>query len=217
MDASPSGTVADGTVERLTQRWHERVSGEAAAATAASNAVLAKFAADAAAQRCVLRRAPLYRADLALFRRAADAEFAASRQARQAEVRLALPLFVSIRGSHRLHLQEAENKRAVIAQLDAAASSEDEDDVEDEDDDDLGGGAPSRPAATAELERARQEAQRAAADRRAAIKLAVEREDRKKAEHEARRLIREQAGHTNSKASAKGRGAGDAKGDAKRK
>ena len=56
VDASPSGTVADGTVERLTQRWHERVSGEAAAATAASNAVLAKFAAEAAAQRCVLRR-----------------------------------------------------------------------------------------------------------------------------------------------------------------
>jgi hypothetical protein len=56
VDASPSGTVADGTVERLTQRWHERLSGEAAAATAASNAVLAKFAAEAAAQRCVLRR-----------------------------------------------------------------------------------------------------------------------------------------------------------------
>ena len=218
MDASPSGTVADGTVERLTQRWHERVSGEAAAATAASNAVLAKFAAEAAAQRCVLRRAPLYRADLALFRRAADAEFAASRQARQAEVRFARVAAICVDPwSHRLRLQEAENKRAVIAQLDAAASSEDEDDVEDEDDDDLGGGAPSRPAATAELERARQEAQRAAADRRAAIKLAVEREDRKKAEHEARRLIREQAGHTNSKASAKGRGAGDAKGDAKRK
>ena len=57
VDASPSGTVADGTVQRLTQRWQERVSGEAAAATAASNAVLAKFAAEAAAQRCVLRRA----------------------------------------------------------------------------------------------------------------------------------------------------------------
>ena len=117
-----------------------------------------------------------------------------------------------------MRAQEAENKRAVIAQLDAAASSEDEDDAEDADeDDDLGSGAPSRPAATAELERARQEAQRAAADRRAAIKLAVEREDRKRAEHEARRLIREQAGHTNSKASVKGRGAGDAKGDAKRR
>ena len=116
---------------------------------------------------------------------------------------------------HCVRAQEAENKRAVIAQLDAAASSEDEDDDEDAEDD--LGGALSRPAATAELERARQEAQRAAADRRAAIKLAVEREDRKRAEHEARRLIREQAGHTNSKTSAKGRGAGDAKGDAKRK
>ena len=55
VDASPSGTVAEGTVERLTQRWQERCSGEAAAAAAASNAVLAKFAAEAAAQRCVLR------------------------------------------------------------------------------------------------------------------------------------------------------------------
>ena len=117
--------------------------------------------------------------------------------------------------THHLCSQEAENKRAVIAQLDAAASSEDEDDGLD-DDDDLGGGQ-ARPAVIAELERARLEAQRAAADRRAAIKLAVEREDRKRAEHEARRLIREQAGHTNSKLSAKGRGAGDAKGDAKRK
>ena len=128
---------------------------------------------------------------------------------------LAPPPVASIRAAYRLRAQEAENKRAVIAQLDAAASSEDEDDEEDADDD--LGGAPSRPTVTAELERARQEAQRAAADRRAAIKLAVEREDRKRAEHEARRLIREQAGHTNSKASTKGRGAGDAKGDAKRK
>jgi hypothetical protein len=56
VDASPTGTVAEVTVERLTQRWQERCSGEAAAATAASNAVLAKFAADAAAQRCVPRR-----------------------------------------------------------------------------------------------------------------------------------------------------------------
>lgn len=119
-----------------------------------------------------------------------------------------------------LFAQEAENKRAVMAQLDAAASS-DEDGAEaeaDEDEDDLGAGqgaSPARPAASAEVERARQEVQRVAAERRAAIKSAIEREDRKKAEHEARRLIREQAGHT-LKPAVKGRGAGDAKADAKR-
>ena len=101
----------------------------------------------------------------------------------------------------------------MLAQLDAGASSEEEDDGADVEDD-LG---PARPAVSPELERARLEAQRAAAERRAAIKLAVEREDRKRAEHEARRLVREQAGHTNSKPSTKGRGAGDAKGDARRK
>ena len=110
--------------------------------------------------------------------------------------------------------QEAENKRAVIAQLDAAASSEDEDGEADAEDDDLSTG--QRPTVSAEVEAARLEMQRAAAERRAAIKSAVEREDRKRAEHEARRLIREQAGHTNG-SKAKGRGAGDAKGDAKRK
>jgi hypothetical protein len=87
VDASPSGAVADGTVERLTQRWQERCSGEAAAASAASNAVLAKFAADAAAQRCVLRSGAAGVADAALLRSAADEDAAAARRARLAEVR----------------------------------------------------------------------------------------------------------------------------------
>jgi hypothetical protein len=106
----------------------------------------------------------------------------------------------------------------VIAQLDTAASSDEDDGDADAEEDDLGGGGTgNRPAVSAEVERARQEVQRAAAERRAAIKSAVEREDRKRAEQEARRIVREQAGHTNSKSGAKGRGAGDAKGDAKRK
>lgn len=117
-----------------------------------------------------------------------------------------------------VHVQEAENKRAVIAQLDATASSDEEGaDAAEAEEDDLGGGGGGNGAAvSAEVERARQEVQRAVAERRAAIKSAVEREDRKRAEAEARRIIREQAGHTNAKTPVKGRGAGD-KGDAKRK
>jgi hypothetical protein len=51
-DASPSGAVEEGAVMRLTKRWTERSVGQAAAAAAASDALLAKYAADAAAQRC---------------------------------------------------------------------------------------------------------------------------------------------------------------------
>jgi hypothetical protein len=48
--------VAEGTVERLVLRWGARCNGEAAAAAAASDARLAKYAADAAAQRCACLR-----------------------------------------------------------------------------------------------------------------------------------------------------------------
>jgi hypothetical protein len=57
-DASPTGSVEEGTVERLTKRWEERELGQAAAAAAASDALLAKYAADAAAQRCARMAAP---------------------------------------------------------------------------------------------------------------------------------------------------------------
>ena len=67
------------------------------------------------------------------------------------------------------------------------------------------------PAGRESVPRAHQQAvARAVAERREAISRAVEREDRKKAEHDARRAVREQAGHTNSKAGGgKGRGGAD--------
>ncbi len=108
------------------------------------------------------------------------------------------------------------DKAQFLAQLDADASSEEEEeqDTGDAEDQEGGGGA-------AAVARAREELARAALDRKTAITRAMEREDRKRAEQEARRAVREQAGHTNSSSSkggGKGRGGGDAKDkDAKRK
>jgi hypothetical protein len=114
-------------------------------------------------------------------------------------------------------LQEAVlDKAQFMAQLDADASSEEEEqDAGDAEDEEGGGGG------AAAVARAREELARAALERKTAITRAMEREDRKRAEQEARRAVREQAGHTNSSSSkggGKGRGAGDAKDkDAKRK
>ncbi len=57
-EASPTGTVEVGTVERLTQRWQDRCRIESAAAAAAEEALLAKYAAQQAAQRCVCSLLP---------------------------------------------------------------------------------------------------------------------------------------------------------------
>lgn len=57
-EASPTGTVEVDTVERLTQRWQDRCRIELAAAAAAEEALLAKYAAQQAAQRCVCSLLP---------------------------------------------------------------------------------------------------------------------------------------------------------------
>ncbi len=103
-----------------------------------------------------------------------------------------------------------------MAQLDAEASSDD--DVGDADDDEEEGGQAGGGVYKAEVARAREEMRHRAEQRREAISRAVEREDRKKAEHDIRRAVREQAGHTNAAKPPGGRGGskgGDAgKGDA---
>lgn len=99
-------------------------------------------------------------------------------------------------------------KRRLLAQLEADASSDSAPEGEDEDDEESGGPG---GAYKAEVQRARDEAAKRAEERRLAVSRAVEREDRKRVEQETRRAVREQAGHTNSKApGAKGAGKGRA-------
>lgn len=226
-DASPSGAVADGVVERLTLRWEARRSDEAAAAAAASNALLAKYAADAAAQRCV-RRCSSGRSHarvVAQACRAAPTVWLTRRQLQPAVCarrRCATPRSQRVCVLHRCEravapAQEAVlDKRQFLAQLDAVDASSEEEPEEEDEEDDVGGGA-ARGATSQEVQRAREAMQRAALERREAINRATEREERKRAEHEARRAVREQAGHTNSKPGGRGRAGADGKGDTKRR
>jgi len=90
-------------------------------------------------------------------------------------------------------------KRRLIAQLDAGASSEDSEEEADE-------VAADEARATAEVARAREEQRQRVEQRREAISRAAEREEKKRVEHDLRRAVREQAGHTTSLSSpAKGK------------
>jgi len=173
-EASPTGAVEAGTVERLERRWTERCQQESAAVAKAESEVLAKYAADRAAQKCV----PLPSA-------VGPTHHCAFRAADEANKLRGGALGDTVAGLSQLE------KRRLMAQLDAGASSSDEDAHDGEDVDEERG--------KAEVQRAREEVRQRVEQRREAITKAVEREDRRKAEHELRRAVREQAGHTSGR------------------
>ena len=87
-----------------------------------------------------------------------------------------------------------------MAQLESESSGDDEGAAADFDDDD----AKAKGAYQAELQQAREEARYRAEQRREAISRAAEREVKQKAEHDARRALREQAGHIRGGTQTKG-------------
>ena len=94
-------------------------------------------------------------------------------------------------------------KRRLVAQLESESSGEDDGGLAaDFDDDD----AKAKGAYQAELRKAREEERYRAEQRREAISRAAEREVKQKAEHDARRALREQAGHIKGGTPTKGAG-----------
>jgi hypothetical protein len=81
-------------------------------------------------------------------------------------------------------------KRLIMAQLEGASSGDDDGAADYEDDD-----AKANGQYNAQLAKAREETRQRAEQRREAISRAVEREIKQKADHDARRALREQAGH----------------------
>ena len=190
-EASPSGSVAEGTVAELSARWEEQLCARSAAATAASAAVLESYASEAAARKASDVRAAVLRTQNEVRR----ATLAATPPAGPLSQRTLCAWAREPPGSpltHRSRLQEALlEKRRLMAQLDAGASSSDSEEEPDEE-------AADERRATADVARAREEQRQRVEQRREAISRAAEREEKKRVEHDLRRAVREQAGHTTS-------------------
>ena len=215
--SSLSGVLDPGTADSIAQRWEARMSASSAAADAAAQVRLLcgclHHVASADATRgcprqiccrggCATVRAPLYvlQPFLTCQRSRNVDEAAALRKKAKSEARLlpSLGCFLTT-----LWMQEAAaEKRRLLAMLDAVASSSDGGSGSEEDDRDESAGGGSY---TAEVQHAREELRLRSEQRREAISRAVEREERKKIEHDARAAIRKQAGHANGAAGAKGK------------